>query len=107
MTCDEEDWTDFFDIDDPTGADGCDCEDLPTLIQQQPQVCPNPTAMEVKLKNGDAISTLNENVYLSLIEGFKCYNHQQDDNTCADYKVRYCCPTGNFYFYLLLLNFFT
>ena len=101
--CDENDWTDFYDIDDPTGLDMCDCEDLPTLIDLHPEVCPKPTAIDVKLTNGADITTINQVVHMSLTEGFQCYNFEQaTGESCCDYKVRYCCPPAGEYKITLL-----
>ena len=91
--CDEEEWSKFFNIDGP--SDGCDCEDFSTLRQQYPELCSRPSAMEVRLADGEDIFGVNQIVHRSLTEGFQCYNEDQEDGkTCSDYKVRYCCPRG-------------
>ena len=96
--CAEEDWTEFYNIDNPTGADLCDCEDIASIRVLHPGLCPNPTAMDVRLANGAHISTVNQVIHKSLSDGFQCYNFEQaDGETCADYQVRYCCSiSGNF-----------
>nr|CAB3262592.1 uncharacterized protein LOC100180679 [Phallusia mammillata] len=87
--CTDGDWTQFYDIDDADGD--CDCELIDHInAVSKKKVCLNPTAIDARLLNGDDYTTANQDVHISLDDGFACYN--SEDQKCCDYKVRFCCP---------------
>lgn len=57
-------------------------------------VCLTPTDIDARLTNGDHYTTASQDVHISVLDGFICYN--TDDQTCCDYKVRFCCPKSKY-----------
>lgn len=95
--CSEDEWTDFFDNDDPNGNGDFELTDA--LRTRFPgQICDFPTAIDAILVNDTVVVTdyrdAGENVSISIDNGFICRNGNQPDGSCLDYKVRFCCPTG-------------
>ena len=57
-------------------------------------MCENPTAAEARI-----VGSGNDKSTVQIVEfgigGLKCLNDKQTDGSCADYEVRYCCPTAH------------
>jgi len=89
-------WTEYFNIDQPgDDIDDCDCELLSTIRENYPDVCEFPIAIDVKLANLSDYYMFDSEFDVSLNGGFRCEN--SDQQTCEDYKVRFCCPSGKKY----------
>ena len=50
-------------------------------------VCANPAAVEARGTSGQSDYT-----HISKALGFYCLESEQDDGSCDDYEVRFCCP---------------
>ncbi|XP_077870481.1 mucin-5AC-like [Saccoglossus kowalevskii] len=90
--CNNGHWTEWFDWDDPGGSG--DWEIISKTIENYgDKMCSDPSAIQVETVNGiPAPSTGEIFSRYSVTEGFLCEIKNQPDNTCLDYKVRYCCP---------------
>uniref|UniRef100_F6T5Q7 WxxW domain-containing protein n=1 Tax=Ciona intestinalis TaxID=7719 RepID=F6T5Q7_CIOIN len=88
-------WTKWYNTDDPDSDDG-DKELLRTvLLRQRTMVCETPTGIQARVVQGncgfitrDLFSSHTPNL------GLICYNNEQTDGRCKDYRVRYCCSPG-------------
>ncbi|XP_077870489.1 mucin-5AC-like [Saccoglossus kowalevskii] len=86
--CDNGHWTKWFDRDDPSGSG-----DWETTALIQHQICSAPSAIEAQTLGGTpALATGEIFSSYSPSAGFVCRKVDQPDNTCLDYKTRYCCP---------------
>ncbi|XP_078670904.1 uncharacterized protein LOC144911022 isoform X2 [Branchiostoma floridae x Branchiostoma belcheri] len=86
-------WTKWFDRDDP-GKTG-DYEGLKALREENPgKICDVPTAIEARvIATGQEASLTGEEFrFYDTINGFVCKLEDQNDGTCLDYEVRFCCP---------------
>ena len=93
VTCAYGDWTDWYDVDDPTG-DG-DFETLASIVQKHPKIkCPSPTHIQGR-QTETKVDAKNSGQEISLdpAEGLICENIGQ---TCQNYEVRFCCPKSKF-----------
>ncbi|XP_077975814.1 uncharacterized protein LOC120340583 [Styela clava] len=94
--CDEEgyDWTDWYDVDDPTDSTG-DYELLSDLVSQnQDRVCEKPTAIDaiVVATQDSWQSGGNVDMVVDTQVGLICKNEKQPEGICCeDYAVRFCC----------------
>ncbi|XP_050405893.1 mucin-5B [Patella vulgata] len=89
-TCRKEDWTPWFDRDNPSGY--YDWEGLASIQQENPgRVCSNPTAVDAQLINGNPYTDGGDDVVIGPTHGLTCKNDDQKDKRCNDYKVRFCC----------------
>lgn len=79
-------WTDWMNSDTPDGYG--DWETLAGFPKMD--VCGNPTGIQAMRTD----FSMNELFYhIDIDMGFWCINSEQTNgNTCADYKVRFCCP---------------
>ncbi|KAI8498127.1 hypothetical protein Bbelb_240710 [Branchiostoma belcheri] len=91
--CAEGSWTGWFDRDDPW--DTGDWETLTSLRRENTgQICSAPTAVHARVISTQAEASLaGEDIFsYDTTTGFICRKQDQDDNTCLDYEVRFCCP---------------
>ncbi|XP_051914489.1 uncharacterized protein LOC127596255 [Hippocampus zosterae] len=84
--------TGWFDLDDPEGHG--DFELLGDLQLKYPgEICPQPIAIQAQVVSvGSASSTPETFLNLDPTHGFACWNADQIDKSCEDYKVRFTCP---------------
>ncbi|KAI8487880.1 hypothetical protein Bbelb_343280 [Branchiostoma belcheri] len=91
--CPAGSWTGWFNRDNPGGnADG---ETLNKLQEEYPsQICVAPTAVHARVVSTQVEASLTGQVISSYdtTTGFFCRNADQQDSTCLDYEVRFCCP---------------
>lgn len=94
-SCDDGMWTRWFDRDDPSGTG--DYEELSWLKQQYPgEICDKPSDVDARLLDGEPWQNTGEVVTVSSTHGLTCVNSQQGYwGRCSDYKVRFCCKTGD------------
>ena len=88
MECstDGYEWTGWLDRDDPTG-DG-DYETVADFSLQD--ACSNPIAIDAQTRTSGSSSV----THVDLEYGFWCNNDEQPDGAgCADFEVRFCCPS--------------
>ncbi|KAI8513398.1 hypothetical protein Bbelb_100370 [Branchiostoma belcheri] len=86
-------WTDWYDRDNPSGTG--DWETLTDLRKENPgEICLTPTDIQVRVKatGQDAFLTGETFEFYDVTTGFICIEDDQDDGTCLDYEVRFCCP---------------
>jgi hypothetical protein len=89
-------WTTWFDSGNPSITLGE--FEITTHIQQvfAAFMCPVPTAIEARTTSEGSPGQTGDIFRLSPKDGFLCLNQQIDgfkQKMCADYKVRYCCPS--------------
>ncbi|UJR25226.1 hypothetical protein I4U23_006578 [Adineta vaga] len=89
-------WTTWFDSADPRPTLGE--FEITTHIQQifASFMCPVPVAIEARTLTDGNPGQTGDLFRLSPKDGFLCLNQQVDgfkQKQCADYKVRYCCPS--------------
>ena len=97
-------WTAWLDRDDPSGQ--ADSERL-ALHQADGNVpCDEPVAIQCQTVGGVAWNSTGDvfrSGYGCTVEnGLKCYNADQSDGSCEDYKVKFACdvdPCEDFYHY--------
>ncbi|XP_077371422.1 mucin-5AC-like [Festucalex cinctus] len=85
--------TDWFDLDDPEGNG--DFELLDHIRYKYPgKVCSQPIAIQARPVSADRAPSTPE-IFLNLdaTRGFSCWNADQTDKVCEDYKVRFTCPS--------------
>ena len=80
-------WTPWINNDDPTSGTG-DWETRTSFIESG--VCSNPTGIQAApISGGSTVVT-----HIDADKGFWCINQEQGaSGPCADFEVRYCCPT--------------
>ncbi|CAF1629761.1 unnamed protein product, partial [Adineta ricciae] len=89
-------WTTWFDSGNPSTTLGE--FEITTHIQRlfPSFLCPVPVAIEASTINDRHPGQTGDLFRLSPKDGFLCLNQQVDGfkhKQCADYKVRYCCPS--------------
>jgi len=86
-------WTQFFDRDNPSGNG--DYEITSYLRREYPgRLCSNPIGIDARVISTDApYYTSGQSVVISPQDGLQCIN-ARNSGRCLDYKVRFCCPTG-------------
>ncbi|NP_001164712.1 oikosin-like protein precursor [Saccoglossus kowalevskii] len=90
--CYDGHWTEWFDRDDPSVTG-----DWETTEHVQHRICSAPSAIEAQTLGGTpALSTGEIFFYYNPNVGFVCRKVDQPDNTCLDYKTRYCCPAQSY-----------
>lgn len=77
-------WTDYYNS-DTNVTDNGDFE----MNGNTAGVCSDPHAVQARTVTGDIA---NDFTHIDKDVGFYCVNGEQDDGSCADYEVRYCCP---------------
>ena len=77
-------WTDYYNS-DTNVTDNGDFE----INGNTAGVCSDPHAVQARTVTGDIA---NDFTHIDKDVGFYCVNGEQDDGSCADYEVRYCCP---------------
>ena len=85
-SCDEQlgySWTDWQDVDDGDGFGDWEFNKIETS-------CANPTAIKVQTVWN---TTFNSVTHIDIDLGFWCLNEENNDVTCEDYQVAWCCPT--------------
>nr|CAB3262591.1 uncharacterized protein LOC100180679 [Phallusia mammillata] len=88
-TCQDHDWSPYFNTDDPSGEG--DFEFLFEIQRLYPKaICSSPVWMEARKVN-DETMFIDQNVHLNHTKGFQCFNWQ-NHQSCYDYEVRFCCP---------------
>ena len=89
-TCWSGNWTKYFDNDD--GTDGVDLETFADHTAAGNVNCPMISAVQARIiGNEDAVAT-SDSISLSGIDGtVQCVAADQDDTTCENYEVRFCC----------------
>ncbi|XP_019631664.1 PREDICTED: uncharacterized protein LOC109475460 [Branchiostoma belcheri] len=86
-------WTAWYDRDNPSGTG--DWETLTDLRKENPgEICLTPTDIQVRVisTGQDAFLTEETFAFYDVTTGFVCIEDEQDDDTCLDYEVRFCCP---------------
>nr|XP_039267313.1 uncharacterized protein LOC120342514 isoform X1 [Styela clava] len=85
-------WTRYYNVDNQDEeGDFETLEDLRNLFPKL--ICDSPKAIDVRIAKGNKPHFRSkESLYISLADGFRCYNDEQKDGVCEDYKVRFCCP---------------
>ncbi|XP_078681744.1 uncharacterized protein LOC144916492 [Branchiostoma floridae x Branchiostoma belcheri] len=86
-------WTAWYDRDNPSGTG--DWETLTDLRKENPgEICLTPTDIQVRVisTGQDAFLTGETFAFYDVTTGFVCIKDEQDDDTCLDYEVRFCCP---------------
>ncbi|XP_078681206.1 uncharacterized protein LOC144916087 isoform X3 [Branchiostoma floridae x Branchiostoma belcheri] len=86
-------WTAWYDRDNPSGTG--DWETLTDLRKENPgEICLTPTDIQVRVisTGQDAFLTGETFAFYDVTTGFVCIEDEQDDDTCLDYEVRFCCP---------------
>ncbi|XP_050411414.1 cartilage intermediate layer protein 2 [Patella vulgata] len=84
-------WTKFYSRDQPSWT--ADYEALADIRKENPKdhICAVPSDLDVQTLNGIGYREAREVVKIGPTFGFACYNNQQPDGHCLDYKVRFCC----------------
>ncbi|CAK8674590.1 unnamed protein product [Clavelina lepadiformis] len=92
LPCPADSWTQWFDVDDPTG--NCDCEHFEFLQERfSNPACSSPINFEARTVGSHVPYDPNQpNIRAGLGFGFTCFN--QPNVSCDDYEIRYCCPSG-------------
>uniref|UniRef100_A0AAV2J240 WxxW domain-containing protein n=1 Tax=Knipowitschia caucasica TaxID=637954 RepID=A0AAV2J240_KNICA len=91
--CVPECWTQWFDVDDPTGTG--DWETLTFLRLHYPgKICKRPLEIEAQTTAGVPAAATGQNFYrIDTDVGLICRNHEQKiHRQCFDYRVRFRCP---------------
>ncbi|XP_066269246.1 uncharacterized protein [Branchiostoma lanceolatum] len=91
--CGDGTWTQWFDRDNPSVTG--DWETLTSLRKENPgRICFNPSAVHARVINTQVEASLTGEVLFryDTASGFVCRKIDQDDNTCLEYEVRFCCP---------------
>ena len=83
-------WTEWFNLDQPSG-DG-DLE----LFSLLPYGCQFPVLTQVETVDGLPFNQTGQTVHFNQCFGFMCLN-QQNNNSCLDYRVRQCCNNNSKY----------
>ena len=86
-SCDDEgfEWTQWLDRDDPTEEGDYETRlDFPAG-----DVCDNPIALDSRPRTSGSTEVTHNHLY----HGFWCNNEEQSEGDCADFEVRFCCPT--------------
>ncbi|XP_049581757.1 mucin-5AC-like isoform X1 [Syngnathus scovelli] len=88
----QECWTPWLDRDDPSGAG--DYETISKLRCKYPyKICQTPIQIEVQTVHGFSVASTGDIIQVADVNtGFICENYDQEDGTCADYRVRFKCP---------------
>ncbi|CAF3431607.1 unnamed protein product [Rotaria socialis] len=91
-------WTTWFDSSDPNFTQGEN--EITKHIQQlfPGFMCPDPIAIEAQTVTDGSPTQTGDVIRLTKDDGFMCLNQMVTDfktKLCADYKVRYCCPTSS------------
>ena len=76
-------WTEFYNIDDPDF--GGDWE----LVENMELICDQPLAIEAQRM--DIVNSDPQVVHIEAETGFWCINAEQDGVQCQDWQVRFCC----------------
>ena len=87
-------WSSWSDFDNPGGTGDWE------LRQDRTDVCDIPVAVEGRVV-GTHEETTSENVRVDIVQGIWCENQNQEDGSCQDYEVRFCCAQGKQNFYSL------
>lgn len=61
-------------------------------IENPGKICHSPTNVHAQLVTGEPYQYAGEQVTINTHVGFYCKKKEQKDNTCHDYRVRFCCP---------------
>ncbi|CAH1247321.1 VWA2 [Branchiostoma lanceolatum] len=91
--CGDGTWTQWFDRDNPSVTG--DWETLTSLRKENPgRICFNPSAVHARVISTQVEASLAGEVLFryDTASGFVCRKIDQDDNTCLEYEVRFCCP---------------
>ncbi|KAK6189108.1 hypothetical protein SNE40_005147 [Patella caerulea] len=88
-------WTVWYNSDDPSESGDIEC--LQNLRADNPgEICENPSAINAEIASIEFPYYLtNEKVKISRNSGLTCLRSDQTDNSCVDYRVRFCCPKRN------------
>ena len=88
-TCYSGNWTKWHDMDNP--GDGNDWELFATAVTDGLVDCPAIAAVQVRdLANPMATEALDD-LILEFNKGMRCNEADQDDLSCQDYEIRFCC----------------
>ncbi|CAF4605486.1 unnamed protein product, partial [Rotaria magnacalcarata] len=91
-------WTTWFDSSDPNFTQG-ELEVTKHIQQLFPKfMCPDPIAIEARTIIDESPTQTGDVFRLTKEDGFMCLNQMVTNfktKLCADYKVRYCCPTNS------------
>ncbi|XP_078584278.1 uncharacterized protein LOC144866627 [Branchiostoma floridae x Branchiostoma japonicum] len=91
--CPAGSWTPWYDRDNPSVTG--DWETLGSLRKENPgRICFSPTAVHARVISTQVEASLAGEVLYKYdtTSGFACRKVDQDDNTCLEYEVRFCCP---------------
>ena len=87
--CYSGNWTKWHDMDNP--GDGNDWELFATAVTDGLVDCPAIAAVQVRdLANPMATEALDD-LILEFNKGMRCNEADQDDLSCQDYEIRFCC----------------
>ena len=88
-TCYSGNWTKWHDMDNP--GDGNDWELFSAAVTDGLVDCPAIAAVQVRdLANPLATEALDD-LILEFNKGMRCNEADQDDLSCQDYEIRFCC----------------
>ncbi|KAK6184006.1 hypothetical protein SNE40_006555 [Patella caerulea] len=84
-------WTKFYSRDQPTAT--ADYEALYEIRHEHSRdnICAVPSDIDVETLKGVYYRDAGEVVKIGPTFGFACFNKEQPDGKCLDYKVRFCC----------------
>ena len=81
-TADGYSWSEWYNVDSPDESGDWELHSN--------QMCANPTAVKAETLSGNAFNNMT---HIDNEIGFWCVN-DENDNTCEDYRVSFCCPGG-------------
>ncbi|XP_002739633.2 uncharacterized protein LOC100367634 [Saccoglossus kowalevskii] len=94
VECVDGAWTVWFDRDNPGGTGDWETTSLAIELYGD-NMCTDPSAIQVHTLDGIPAEDTDEIfLHYSPDIGFVCRMADQPDNTCLDYRVRYCCPAN-------------
>ncbi|XP_039256744.2 salivary peroxidase/catechol oxidase-like [Styela clava] len=92
-------WTQWFDRDSPSAANGDDVESLGRLLLELPQeICRQPISMQARTVSMTmGLETEETLEYFGPQHGLVCKaRHQPNNKGCSDYSIRFLCPNEFF-----------
>ena len=80
----QNEWSEWFNIDDPSGDGDLEFYSLFEIG------CKNPLNIQVETLDGTSFNQTGQIVHLDKNFGFMCLNNE-NNNSCFDYRFRQCC----------------
>lgn len=92
----EGSWTDWFDRDNPVGADVWTLGDDEGIDNEAVHPCGGAAPLDAICENANGLSSELTGQNLTIpcgVEGLKCSNADNPPDGCDDYRVKYRCPS--------------